>query len=127
VNIAALSVGHSGPSTRLFTVNRWVTGEWLFGADAVIKALDRFYMRSAPGDALANLRITACVALCRAQITALLRERDAIIATAGFDGEDGAHEILSTMPINLQALIEWRLLRYLCRRISHLQPGRRRR
>ncbi|WP_066650710.1 MULTISPECIES: DUF6969 family protein [Sphingomonas] len=106
VHLVALSVAPSGLPVRAFTTNRWVTDEWLFDAAAIIAALDRFDLRGAPGDPLVNDWLTAAVALARPVIDALLTSRDATLAALDPRGEDRAVEVLSSAPLDLQALLD---------------------
>ncbi len=41
-----IAMSPAGVPIRLFTTNRWVTGETLYAADDVITLLDRFLMDS---------------------------------------------------------------------------------
>ncbi|MGL4314540.1 MAG: DUF6969 family protein [Sphingomonas sp.] len=103
VHIAALSIAVSGLPMGWFTVNRWVTDEAMYPADAVLAALDRFDLTDAPGDRLVNQWLTAAVALARPELDHLLHARDrALPANAS---EDPSIEILSRLPFDLEAMI----------------------
>lgn len=105
VHIAALSVDLRGIPVQLFTVNRWVTDEWFYPADAVLERLARFDLSGAPGDPLVNRWLTSAVACMAPEIAVILRERDAKVAGYGPDHafwEDRNEEILSAIPIDLQ-------------------------
>jgi hypothetical protein len=65
---------------RLFSTNRWVTGEVWYAADDVIAMLDRFDMDLAAPSLPANIWITAMVRLFRPEIETLVRERDRALA-----------------------------------------------
>lgn len=104
VHIAALSIDLSGLPTRLFTVNRWVTDEWLYGASALIERLPGFDLSgAADGDLLVNRWLTAAVATFAPEIAQILLERDDAMAEAlpPFF-EDRSAEILSSTEIDLQ-------------------------
>lgn len=105
-HIAALSVDDRGVPIGWFTVNRWVTDEWLFPAAALSRALHRFDLRHAPGDQLVNQWLTAAVALSAPIIGALLAERDAALAARDPSGEDRAVELIGWRPLDLQALLD---------------------
>lgn len=106
VHLVALSVAPNGLPTGAFTTNRWVTDEWLFDAAAIMAALDAFDLRGAPGDALVNDWLTAAVALARPVVGDLLAARDAALAALDPSGEDRAVEILSSVPLDLQELLD---------------------
>jgi hypothetical protein len=105
VHLAGLSVDQSGLPIGLFTTNQWVTGEWLYPADMLVTALPRFDLSDADGDPLVNRWLTAVVHLLSKQITALLEERDQLLARQGWDGEDRGVEITSFAPIDLDEII----------------------
>lgn len=75
-HLIAVAVDAKGEPIRLFTTNRWVTGETWYRADDVISMLDRFTIGSSEGPALINRWLTAVVALFQPQIAGLLRLRD---------------------------------------------------
>jgi hypothetical protein len=106
VHIAALSINSAGIPNRLFTVNRWVTDEWLFSASDIVSRLDHFDLSDAPGDGKVNKWLTAAVALCRPIIATLLSERDIALKAAEFAGENRSFEILSAAPVDLQSLVD---------------------
>ena len=106
VHIAALSVNPAGLPIALFTVNRWVTNEWLYPHDQIMAAIDKFDLSGAQCDALVNKWLTGFVHLARPIISELLIKRDAALAAAGWDGENRALEILSTTTVDLQGLVE---------------------
>lgn len=105
VHIVALSVNPAGLPTAMFTVNRWVTDEFLYPQHNIMAALDGFDLTGADGDPLVNLWLTAMVHLARPVIDALLVERDAALAAAHWAGEDRSFEILSHAPVDLQSLV----------------------
>ncbi len=79
-HLIAISMDRAGFPTRLFTTNRWVTGEAWYKADDVIRLLDRFHMDLAHTSWPVNIWISAMVRLFRPQIEDLLHRRDAAIA-----------------------------------------------
>jgi len=80
VHFAALSFGLHGMPLSWFTVNHWVTFEYMMPAKAIADRLHRFDMKGAPGDPLVNEWLTCAVEVCRDQIVQLLDERDAALA-----------------------------------------------
>ena len=93
-----------GRPTALFTTNRWVTDETMVPADALIDALPRFAIDLAHPSWPVNRWITALVTLYRAEIADLLRARDSVLAAGPADlPEDRAVEVLSHMPLDLEA------------------------
>jgi hypothetical protein len=106
VHIVALSVSPEGLPISMFTVNRWVCDEWLFSHDDILAALDDFDLTDADGDPLVNSWLTAMVHLAKPIIDTLLAERDVRLSSVNWDGEDRALEVISTAPIDLQALVD---------------------
>ena len=79
-HLAALSLDAQGQPIRLFTTNRWVTGENWRQAPDVERALVRFVVQ-APGRMSPVARwLTAMVSLYAAQLVRLLRRRDVVMA-----------------------------------------------
>lgn len=106
VHVAALAIDTAGLPTHLFTVNRWVTDEWLFGATDILERLPDFDLSDANGDALVNRWLTAAVAIFKPEIAAILAERDRRIAGAAPPFfEDRNQEILSSIPIDLERCV----------------------
>lgn len=107
VHIAALSINLAGQPTKLFTVNRWVTDEWLFDAASILERLETFDLSTATlGDPLVNRWLTAAVAALKPELTHILLERDRLIADqAGSFFERRDAEILSSLEIDLQRCI----------------------
>ena len=106
VHIAALSIDHDGLPLALFTVNRWVSDEWLYPAPDIAATLNRFDLTGAPGDARVNQWLTAIVGLARPLIIDLLHQRDSLLSAGGWPGEDRAVEITSHAPLDLQSLVD---------------------
>ena len=79
-HLVGISMNQPGEAIRLFTTNRWVTGETWYAADDVIATLDRFVMDLAHPSWPVNRWITAMLRLFRPQIVGLLRQRDACVA-----------------------------------------------
>ena len=67
-HLVAIAVDPAGEPTRLFTTNRWVTGETWYRADDVIAMLDRFRIAAAEPSALLNRWLEALVRLFQPEI-----------------------------------------------------------
>jgi len=105
-HLVALAVDRRGEPIRLFTTNRWVTGETWYRADDVIGMLDRFRVGGEQPSALLNRWLGALVQLYQPEIARLLRERDTAILERrwrrrGNVLEDPRLEITSSLDIDL--------------------------
>lgn len=107
-HLVAIAVDPRGEPIRLFTTNRWVTGETWYSAADVIAMADRFAIAVAEPSATLNRWVGAILCLFRPQIAALLCERDRTVMawrrrrrTHVF--EDPALEIPSSLDISLEA------------------------
>jgi len=79
-HLVAIAMDKHGLPFRLFTVNRWVTGEVWYTADDVIAMLDCFEIDHTKPSWPVNHWITHMVHLFRPQIVDLIRRRDAVVA-----------------------------------------------
>ena len=107
-HLIAIAIDSRGEPIRLFTTNRWVTGETWFRAEDVIRMLDRFRVECPEPSAELNCWLGAMVRLFRPQIAALLRERDRTIMASRRRRrvhvfEDARLEITSSLEIDLEA------------------------
>jgi hypothetical protein len=107
-HLIAIAIDSRGEPIRLFTTNRWVTGETWYRADDVIQMLDRFVIATAEPSAVLNRWVCAMIQLFRPQVAALLRARDETVMawrrrrrTHVFD--DPRLEITSSLEIELDA------------------------
>ena len=107
-HLAAIAVDERGAPVRLFTSNRWVTGETWYPAQDVIGMLDRFHIEDGTPPVAANRWLGAILRLYRPQIAALLRSRDESVMawrrrrrTHVF--EDPRLEITSSLEVELDA------------------------
>ena len=110
-HLIGLSINTVGIPRAWFSVNRFVTNEFLFPADTMIDHLPDFNVDHTAEDDLVNRFVTAMVALYREEIAQLLRERDAKQAEleaehgeAGYEKASGV-EVLSQIPIDLDEKI----------------------
>jgi len=112
-HLIAISMTPAGLPERLFTTNRWVTGEVWHRAADLISMLNRFVIDLDHPSRLLNDWLTAMVVLFRPQIEELLIERDRVILQWQADHadtdvfEDRRLEIASSTRISLHNQIEW--------------------
>ena len=111
-HLIGIGMDAMGTPIRLFTTNRWVTGEVWYPAEEVIACLERFEIDSTKPSWPLNLWISAMVRLYKSQIAQLLRERDETVAywraryPEGDVFEDRALEVTSALEINLAKDVE---------------------
>ncbi len=106
--LVAIAIDGRGEPIRLFTTNRWVTGETWYRADDVIRMLDRFQVEGAGPSAVLNRWLGAMVRLFKPEITVLLRNRDKTVMDWRWRRrsnvfEDPRLEITSSFEIDLDA------------------------
>lgn len=111
-HLVAIAMDGDGIPIRLFTTNRWVTGDDWYGASDVAAMLDRFVVDIVHPSWAVNRWITAMVALFQPQIEALLTARDrSVLAWQVANGpdhdvfEDRALEVTSSVDIDIDAQI----------------------
>ena len=124
-HLVAIALDRRGEPVRLFTTNRWVTGETWYRAEDAIAMLDRFDIARGGGSPVINRWLGGLVKLFRSEIAALLRERDATLIAWGRRRRGSAFEnprleITSSIAIDL----EQRLAGEPVRRLSHPVPAR---
>jgi hypothetical protein len=107
-HLVAIAVDGRGEPIRLFTTNRWVTGETWYRADDAIAMLGRFRMVSASPAFLLDRWISALVLLFRPEIAQLLQQRDQTVVERRFRWrtnvlEDPRLEVTSSLDIDLDA------------------------
>ncbi len=116
-HLIGISMTREGLPERLFTTNRWVTGETWYAADDVILMLDNFVIDLAYPSWPLNRWITAMIALYRPQIEILLQARDRRVVEWQAEHpaenvyEDRRLEITSSLDISMQSQIEWLIAR----------------
>jgi hypothetical protein len=88
-HLIAISMDGEGEPFRLFTVNRWVTGEVWYEAEDVCRLLDGFEIGHAQPSWPTNRWITAMVTLFKPQIRTLVAARDRCVADWQSDHPDG--------------------------------------
>lgn len=108
-HLITLSIDTNGIPKSWFTVNRFVTNEFLYPADVMIDHMPEFNVDHTNQDDLVNRFVTAMVALYRDEIAELLHERDRrqdeLVEEFGDDAYNKASgvEVLSQIPIDLDA------------------------
>jgi hypothetical protein len=78
-HLVAVAMSETGEPVRLFTTNRWVTGETWYDAADVAAMLDRFVVDLARPSWPLNRWLTAMFRLFRPQMVALVHARDAAV------------------------------------------------
>ncbi|TVR96160.1 MAG: hypothetical protein EA406_12625 [Rhodospirillales bacterium] len=110
-HLIAISMDAHGRPVRLFTTNRWVTGEVWYRAADVIRMLDQFRMDLAYPSLPTNIWISAMIRLFRPEIEALIEARDAAMAAHHRPGgdaeafEDHSLEVVSVLDISVDRQI----------------------
>jgi hypothetical protein len=109
-HLIAVAIDARGEPIRLFTTNRWVTGETWYGAEDMIRMLDRFDLQADIPSALLNRWLAALVRLFRPEIAVLLRNRDKAVqewqwrwGRRGHAFDDIRLEVSSSFDIDLEA------------------------
>ena len=107
-HLVAIAVDHDGEPVRLFTTNRWVTGETWYAAEDMIRMLDRFRVAGDQPPALVGRWLTALIRLFQDDIASLLLARDRTVRERRWRWrsnvlEDPRLEITSSLPVDLAA------------------------
>ena len=114
VNTHVIGIGmdNMGVPMRLFTVNRWVTGEIWHSAEDVISLLDSYEIDNVIPTWPVNLWVTNMIALFRPQIEDLILKRDQQVEEWKKQNPDSNiyenrdFEVASYLDINLASHIE---------------------
>lgn len=110
-HLAAIAMTPEGQPFRLFTVNRWVTGETWYPAEEAIALLDQFQVHLGRPSWPTNRWIGALLRLFRPQVVALILARDRVVAEwrrryPGRDVlEDRQLEVTSYLDISIERQI----------------------
>ena len=106
-HLVAISCDKQGDPIKLFTTNRWVTGEtWYKGAD-VTRMLDYFQIDHVRPSWAVNIWVTNVMTLFRPQIRVLIQERDRVVDNWAVENdsanvyEDRALEVTAECPISV--------------------------
>jgi hypothetical protein len=107
-HLVAIAMDAQSRPSRLFTTNRWVTGESWYRAKDAIALAERFHIGHARPSWPANRWISAMLLLFRPQIAWLLAERDRVLAgwarahPKADAAEDRRLEVLSSLPVSIE-------------------------
>ena len=111
VHLAALAMDNQGEPVSLFTVNRWVTGDFFVPAAKLAGYVTRFRMETKAFERDVGDYLRHALLLYQAEIAALLHARDAVFARyrAEHGGaapfEDRDVEVTSTLAIDVDGQI----------------------
>ena len=111
-HLIAISMDPKGFPVKLFTTNRWVTGEVWYAAEDVCRLLPYFAIEHAQPSWPVNIWITNMLVLFRPQIRDLILARDVAIGKWGRDHpsgdifEDRDLEVTSDLPLDVDRQIE---------------------
>ena len=106
-HLAAISCDKQGDPIKLFTTNRWVTGETWYKAADVIRMLDYFQIDHVRPSWAVNIWVTNVMTLFRPQIRVLVQERDRVVDNWAAENdsanvyEDRALEVTAECPISV--------------------------
>ncbi|HEX9789386.1 MAG TPA: hypothetical protein VGA60_01885 [Kiloniellales bacterium] len=103
-HLIAIAMNPAGLPFRLFTVNRWVTGEVWYKADDVARMLDCFEIDQAQPSWPVNRWITGMVRLFKPQILELLQARDR--AVAAWSKKDGIKDVYEDRGLDVTAFMD---------------------
>ena len=92
-HIIAISMDVTGQAQRLFTTNRWVTGETWYPATDVKRMLGNFCVTHDAPSAAVNVWITSVLDLFGPTIEALLDARDVTVAAGNGDDVQNDHSL----------------------------------
>ena len=107
-HLIAVSCDKQGEPIKLFTTNRWVTGEVWYKAEDVIRMLNYFQIDHVRPSWAVNIWITSILILFRPQIRDLVRARDRLVETWAADHkgenvfEDRNLEVTTELAISTQ-------------------------
>lgn len=110
-HLVAISMDKAGYPIKMFTTNRWVTGETWYPGPQVAAMVDFFEIDHAYPSWPTNRWVTAMVRLFRPQIRALITERDRAIEAHRAKApdsdiyEDKSLEVLSELDIDVDKQI----------------------
>lgn len=103
-HLVAIAMTPQGLPFRLFTVNRWVTGETWYAAEDVIEMLDSFEIDHARPSWPVNCWISAMMRLFRPQIVELIRARDR--AVEAWRSQRNPPDVFEDRDLEITSLLE---------------------
>ena len=107
-HLVAISCDKQGDPFKLFTTNRWVTGEVWYRAADVVRMLNYFQIDHVRPSWPVNIWITNMLILFRPQIRALIEERDHVVVDWAAENdsadvyEDRALEVTAECEISVE-------------------------
>ncbi len=107
-HLVAVSCDKNGDPIKLFTTNRWVTGEIWYKAADVNRMLSYFQIDHVRPSWAVNIWITNMMILFRPQIRALIDERDHVVDRWAAENdsadvyEDRALEVTAECPVSIE-------------------------
>ena len=110
-HVIGISMDSKGRPLRLFTTNRWVTGETWYRADDVCKVIGRYVIDHARPSWPTNRWVSAMVRLFWPQVVLLLKARDQVIESWSVQNpdrdtlEDRRLEVASQAEVDIEAQI----------------------
>lgn len=111
-HLVGISMDRRGQPIRLFTVNRWVTGDTWYAGEDVIKTLDYFNIDQSWPSWPVNIWLTSMLQLFKSDVEALIIERDKALKEHQITHpdinayEDRSLEVTSFMDINVNDKIK---------------------
>lgn len=105
-HLVGLSLDAQGLPLRLFTTNRWVTGDAWRDAEALAAQLPRLALRAKGPLAPVGRWLTAMVHLYDDVIADLLRERDRVLAGGDAALEDRTQHVVSARSLDLPGRLQ---------------------
>lgn len=103
-HLIAISMDKFGIPIRLFSTNRWVTGETWYRADDVTAMLDLFEIDHAQPSWPVNRWVTGMIRLFHPQISALLKARDERVAA--WEAEHGDRNVYEDRDLEITSLVD---------------------
>jgi len=110
-HLVAISCDPGGAPTKLFTTNRWVTGEIWYKSEDVIRMLNYFQIDHVRPSWAVNIWVTNMLILFRPQIRLLIEERDKVVDAWAAENdsadvyEDRALEVAAECSISVDAQV----------------------
>ncbi len=103
-HFVAISMDPQGFPTRLFSANRWVTGETWYGAGDVCAMIDNFIIDHAYPSWPVNRWISALFILFKPEIAELLRRRDEVVAA--WAAQHPAEDVLEDRDLDVTSFLD---------------------
>ena len=105
-HLIGISMDKAGIPIRLFTVNRWVTGESWYSTEDVTAMLDLFAITHAVPSWPTNRWISAMIRLFRPQVEWLLKERDESVRLWKMGNPDSEIEVYDDRKLEVTSVLD---------------------